>query len=58
MLTENPWAVCINRPKWAFFPTQKSTSGGSSERELNAFAVIALIVPSPSVAMTVTPVTK
>src|SRR4029453_8884337 len=58
MLTENPCAVCINRPRWAFLPTQKSTSGGSSESDVNAFAVIALMVPSTSVAMTVTPVTK
>ena len=39
-------------------PRQKSTSGGSSDNDVNEFAVIARISPSTSIAITVTPVTK
>ena len=42
----------------AVLPTQNSTSGGSSESEVNELAVIARIDPSTSAAITVTPVTN
>jgi len=45
-------------PECAFLATQKSTSGGSSESDVKAFAVIPRTVPSISAAITVTPVTK
>src|SRR5881394_2521245 len=45
-------------PRCAFLATQKSTRGGSSESDVNAFAVIPRPVPSISAAITVTPVTN
>src|SRR5881396_3460518 len=44
-------AACIRTP----LSTHTSTSGGSSEREVNAFAVIACATPSWSVLMMVMP---
>ena len=58
LLTENPAAERMNALRWAVLPTQNSTSGGSSDSDVNAFAVIALTASSASVAMTVTPVTN
>jgi hypothetical protein len=56
MLTENPDARWMSCPIFVFVPTQNKTSGGSSDSDVNEFAVIALIEPSTSVAMMVTPV--
>src|SRR5215467_8615232 len=58
MLTEKPLARWIACPMWAFFATQNRTSGGSSESDVNAFAVIPLTSPSMFAATTVTPVTN
>src|SRR5688572_26327065 len=58
MLTENPGAVWMSCPALVPFPRQKSTSGGSSDSDVNEFAVMARIEPSTSRAMTVTPVTN
>src|SRR5215471_17306724 len=58
MLTEKrdvwriAWLMCAD------FPQQNSTSGGSSESEVNALAVMPRTSPSTSAAMTVTPVAK
>jgi len=43
-------------PVRVFLPTQKSTSGGSSDSDVKELAVSACTVPSISVAITVTPV--
>src|SRR5918995_361484 len=56
MLIENPAAEWIEWPALVSLPRQKSTSGGSSEREVNELAVMARISPSISTATTVTPV--
>src|SRR5688572_12697624 len=58
MLIEKPGAERICRPALVSFPRQNSTSGGSSDSDVNEFAVIARISPSTSIAITVTPVTK
>src|SRR5436853_5674726 len=58
MFTEKPVARSMFCPRCAFFATQKSTSGGSSESDVKALAVIPRTVPSISAAITVTPVTN
>ena len=59
MLTANPAHVRnASRPSTSC-PTQTSTSGGSSETEVNEFAVNPCgAPPAPRVVTTVTPVTK
>ena len=58
MLTEKRFVWWIAWPMCAVLPTQKRTSGGSSDSDVNAFAVIPRTSPSTSAAMTVTPVAK
>src|SRR4029453_15807377 len=48
----------MRRAAFVCLPRQNSTSGGSSESEVNEFAVMARISPSSSMAITVTPVTN
>jgi hypothetical protein len=55
---ENPEATGNSCEKRARFAGQNSTSIGSSDSEDTAFAVIACVCPSMSVAMTDTPVAK
>ena len=42
----------------AFLPTDTTHNGGSSEPDMNAFAVMPRISPRTCVVMTVTPVTN
>src|SRR5215510_6222354 len=56
MFTANLVPTLMACARWAFFFTQKRTSGGSSETDVNALAVIARRDPLVPVAMTVTPV--
>ena len=56
MLTQNRAPTWISCPVRVTFPTQKRTSGGSSDSDVNELAVSACTVPSISVAITVTPV--
>ncbi|MNC87451.1 hypothetical protein D3C83_31790 [compost metagenome] len=56
MLIEKPVAAWIAWPARVCWPTQKRTSGGSSDSDVKEFAVMARVVPSTSNAMTVTPV--
>src|SRR6266550_3204637 len=56
MLTVNPLTASMAWPVFVFFPTQKRTSGGSSETAVNELTVSARIAPSASVVMIVTPV--
>ena len=56
MLTQNRCAQADELPVLVFLPTQNSTSGGSSDSDVNELAVSACTVPSISVAITVTPV--
>ena len=56
MLTQNRAPTVMSCPVFVFLPTQKSTSGGSSDSDVNELAVSACTVPSISAAITVTPV--
>src|SRR5574342_580625 len=58
MLTAKPETARMCRPAFVSLPRQNSTSGGSSDNDVNEFAVIARTSPSLSSAITVTPVTK
>src|SRR4051812_47448789 len=58
MLTAKARLASTARASSADRPTHTSTSGGSSEREENAFAVMPQLAWGPCVVITVTPVAK